>query len=87
MNRAITSQETEVAIKKISKQRKIQKWMASWVNSYQTFREKFIPNLLKMHHKLKRKEHFSTHFIGPKLHCSDTKARHEHDKKFTGQSN
>ena len=83
MKRPITSNETESAIKlkkKKQKQKtpnKVQDHIASHWNSTKHLRMNWHLSLSNSSKKLKRKEHFQTHYLNPGLHWYQTQRHYK----------
>jgi hypothetical protein len=71
LNRSITQNEIEAAIKSLSKQKSPGPNGFS-AEFYQTFKEELTPTLLKLFHKKKGKENCQTHFMNSTQKLLDT---------------
>jgi hypothetical protein len=85
LNRSITCNEIEAAIKSLHKKNSPELNGVS-TEFYQTFKEELIPTLLKLFHKIERMEHCLAHSMKPVLHLSQNQARTHPKKRTTGQT-
>jgi hypothetical protein len=85
LNRSITENETEAAIKHSKKQKTLALDGLS-AEFYQTFQEELILTLLKLFCEVERKEHCLTHFMKPELQSSPKPDKHTSKKKIIDQS-
>jgi hypothetical protein len=84
LNRSVTLNEIEAAIKNFPKKK------SPGPNGFsaefdQTFKEELIPTLLKLFHEIEREEHCLTHFMKPEIHSSQKLSRTHLKKIITGQ--
>jgi hypothetical protein len=85
LNRSITQNEIEAAIK--SHQKKKSPGLDRLSDEfYQTFKEELIPTILKLFRKISGKEHCLTNSMKPALHSSQNWMRTHPKWRTTGQS-
>jgi hypothetical protein len=74
MNRCITQNEIEAAIKSLPKKKSpgLDGFTAEF---YQRFKEEQIPTLLNLFHEIESKEHCLTHFMKPLLLSSQNQTK------------
>jgi hypothetical protein len=74
LNRPITCNESEAAIKSLPKKENSESDRFS-TKFYQTFKEELIPTLLILFHEIERKEQCQTHSMKSTLHASQNHTR------------
>jgi hypothetical protein len=84
LNRSITGNETEAAIKSLPKKKSSGSDRFS-AEFYQTFKEELIATLLNVFHNIER-EGTLTHSMKPALHSSQNWTRIHPKRRTTGQS-
>jgi hypothetical protein len=72
LNRSITQNKIEAAIKSIPKKKSPGPDVLS-AEFYQTFKEELIPTLLKLFHEIEREGHYLTQSMKPVLHSEPDK--------------
>jgi hypothetical protein len=85
LNRSITQNEIEAAIKSLPK-KKSPGSEAFSAEFYQTLKEEIIPTLLTLSMNWKGKEHCLTHFMKPALHSSQNQKNKPPQRRSIGQS-
>jgi hypothetical protein len=85
LNRSITQNEIEAAIKSLPKKKSSGPLGFSF-EFYQSLKEELLPTLLKLFHKIERKENCLTHFMKPVLHLCPNQAKTAPNRKTIGQS-
>jgi hypothetical protein len=85
LNRSVTQNEIEAAIKSLPKNRSPVPDGFS-AEFYQTFKEELIQTLLKLFHKIEGKEHCLTHSMKPVLYSSQNQTKTLPKRRTIGQS-
>jgi hypothetical protein len=85
LNRSITQNDIEIAIKSLPKKKRpgLDGFSTEF---YQTFKEELIPNLLKLFHQMEREETLPTSFMKPVL-CSSQNQTKTPPKKENYRAN
>jgi hypothetical protein len=91
LNRSITQNEIEAALKSLPKEKSPgpqnpQNPDGFSAEFYQTFKEELIPTLLKLFHKVEGEGTLPTHFMKPILHSSQNQTKTPPKWRTIGQS-
>jgi hypothetical protein len=82
---SLTQNEIEAAIKSLPKKKSLGPHGFS-AEFYQTFKEEPMLNLLKLFHKIKKKEKCLMHFMKPILHSSQNQTKTPPKRRTISQS-
>jgi hypothetical protein len=85
LNRSITHNEIEAAIKNLPKKKSL-RLDAFSAEFYQTFKEELIPTLLKLFHRLEREGTLPNLFRKLVLHSSQNQTKTSPKRRTIGQS-